>query len=85
MFAADYLADDDLQGARLRGAVVEATWDPELAAAMQARGLAVREEQVVEQLLADLASRASDSVPAVPNRQGPEPFDVARGTWPIAG
>lgn len=71
MFAADYLAADDLQGARLRGAVVEATWDPELAAAMQARGLAVHEEQVVEQFLADLASRAGDSVPCDPESTGP--------------
>lgn len=51
MFAADYLAADDLQGARLRGAVVETTWDPELGAAMQARGLAAHKEQVVEQFL----------------------------------
>ena len=46
--------------------LVEATWDPELAAAMQARGLAVHEEQVVEQLLADLASRAGDAMPCDP-------------------
>lgn len=54
MSAADYLAAEDIQGARLRGAPVVATWGPELTAAMQARGLAVHEEQVVEQLLADL-------------------------------
>jgi hypothetical protein len=38
---------------------------------MQARGLAVHEEQVVEQFLADLASRAGDSAPCGPESTGP--------------
>lgn len=55
MGAADYLAADETRGIELRGAPVVATWDPGLTAAMQARGLVVHEEQVVETLLVDLA------------------------------
>lgn len=38
----------------LRGAPVEASWDPELAAAMTACGVAIHEESVLESLLDDL-------------------------------
>lgn len=45
----------DLPGAPLAGTRVEARWDPDLAAAIEARGTRLEEEQVLETLLADLA------------------------------
>lgn len=46
---------DDYQGGRgsepLKGTAVQADWDPELAPAMQARGLAVHEEAVLDTVL----------------------------------
>lgn len=50
--SSDYLALD--RGLPLEGTPVEPSWDPELAGHMQARGLAVHEEQVSETLLSDL-------------------------------
>lgn len=46
-----------LQGAPLMGKRVEASWDPDLAAAIEARGMRLEEEQVLEALLGDLAPR----------------------------
>ena len=51
MFAADYLAAPG--GGPLTGREAATPWDPGLAAAMQERGVAVHEEQVVEVLLAE--------------------------------
>ncbi|HUY32190.1 MAG TPA: TIGR02679 family protein [Pirellulales bacterium] len=51
-------ADDYLRtrgGARLAGAPVEARWDTQLTSAMRAAGRAVHEEQVLDELLNDLA------------------------------
>lgn len=59
MGAADYLAADETRGIELRGAPVMATWDPALTGVMQARGLVVHEEQVVETLLVDLSDPAA--------------------------
>lgn len=42
-------------GTPLTGEPVEASWDPDLASAMRAEGRAVHEEQVLEELLGDLA------------------------------
>ena len=42
-------------GAALRGAAVAAEWDPELATVMLASGRAVYEEQVIPDLIEDLA------------------------------
>jgi uncharacterized protein (TIGR02679 family) len=61
MNAADY--EQHVAGAReretplqpLSGAAVEATWDPELAPAMLALGVAVQEESALELILTDLA------------------------------
>lgn len=50
---ADYLAAPG--GPPLRGRRAAASWDPHLDAAMTARGTAVHEEQVLADLLADLA------------------------------
>lgn len=55
MSAADYLAAPD--GVPLRGAAVEAMWDPRLAAAMRERAMAVHEESVLSSLLAGLCHR----------------------------
>jgi uncharacterized protein (TIGR02679 family) len=55
MSAADYLAAENTKGVELRGAPVAASWDPDLADAMKARGFAIHEEQVIGTLLADLA------------------------------
>ena len=44
----------------LLGPPVEATWDPELAPAMRARGLAVHEEAVLDLLLGRLADLTAD-------------------------
>ena len=60
MDAADY--EQQVSAAReretplqpLSGAVVDATWDPELAPAMLALGVAVQEESALEVILADL-------------------------------
>lgn len=46
----------------LLGTQVEATWDPELAPAMRARGVAVHEEAVLDLLLGRLADLTSDDV-----------------------
>ena len=50
MTAADYLGAPG--GAPLKGREVSTPWEPGLAAAMRERGLAVYEEQVVQELLA---------------------------------
>ena len=46
---------DDYEGGHasepLKGAAVEAEWDPELAPAMRSRGLAVHEEAVLDSVL----------------------------------
>lgn len=56
MGAADYLAAvARTPGAPLRGAVADASWDPALAPALREGGVAVEEELVVADLLADLA------------------------------
>jgi len=44
-------------GLALRGAPAASPWDPELAATMACRGLAVEEEAVVDDLVADLLGR----------------------------
>jgi hypothetical protein len=44
------------EGLRLSGETVAACWDPELSAAMAEAGVAVEEEAVLEDLLADLGS-----------------------------
>jgi uncharacterized protein (TIGR02679 family) len=54
MSVADYTAAAR-PGTPLRGRPVEADWDANLANAMRKRGVAVLEESVVDQLLADLA------------------------------
>lgn len=51
MSAEDYLAALRPDGPPLLGADVEASWDPELAAAMRLHGRAVHEESVLEALL----------------------------------
>jgi uncharacterized protein (TIGR02679 family) len=55
MTAADYLAAVTDTGPPA-GRVSDVPWDPDLAAAMCARGIAVHEERVINDLLADLAS-----------------------------
>lgn len=57
MGRADYLAAPDASVPLDGAGPVEASWDPDLATAMAARGRAVHEEQVLERLLADLAAR----------------------------
>jgi uncharacterized protein (TIGR02679 family) len=55
MSRADYeLAVGVGRGVPLRGAPAEAVWDPELAPAMSARGLAVHEEALLDHLIEDL-------------------------------
>jgi uncharacterized protein (TIGR02679 family) len=55
MSRADYeLAVDVGRGVPLRVAPAEAVWDPELATAMGARGLAVHEEALLDHLIEDL-------------------------------
>ena len=54
--AADYRRTTG--GTELTGRPVAATWDPDLAPAMRAAGRAVHEEQVIDDLLADLAQGA---------------------------
>lgn len=51
--AGDYAAALD-GGPRLEGKRVETPWDPELATTMERRGIAVHEEAVLQDLLADL-------------------------------
>lgn len=51
--SADYLAAP--AGPPLRGRPATASWDPSLTTAMTGRGVAVHEEQVLDDLLADLA------------------------------
>ena len=46
------------RGKKLEGRPVEASWDGELASAMRELGRAVHEEEVLEDLLADLCDRA---------------------------
>lgn len=54
-FRTEDLAAADLPGALLAGTRVEARWDPGLADAIEARGMRLEEEQVLETLLGDLA------------------------------
>jgi uncharacterized protein (TIGR02679 family) len=65
MSAADYrkaVADPDADHAvALTGNPVPTAWDPALAAAMSARGLAVHEESVLPDLLADLHEQHHDA------------------------
>jgi uncharacterized protein (TIGR02679 family) len=56
MAAADYLAAVPETGPAA-GRVSDVPWDPDLAAAMRARGVALYEERVVDDLLSDLAPR----------------------------
>jgi len=58
-FAKDYLAAPEA-GPRLEGKRVETPWDPELATAMEARGIAVHEEIVSQVLLADLRRASTE-------------------------
>ena len=53
-FRAEDLDALDLPGAPLAGTRVEATWDRDLATALEARGRRLEEEQVLESLLGDL-------------------------------
>lgn len=46
----------NVPGRRLRGRPVAATWDPSLTDALEERGAALEEEQLLEPLLADLAA-----------------------------
>jgi uncharacterized protein (TIGR02679 family) len=57
MAAADFLAAPP--GTALQGSPVVPRWDSELGAAMQQRGCAVHEEQILELLLADLDNTRS--------------------------
>lgn len=57
MSAVDYESAARADGLPLRGVQVEATWDPELAAVMRARGVAVHEEAVLASLVGALADR----------------------------
>ncbi|QGN48081.1 TIGR02679 family protein [Micromonospora sp. WMMC415] len=59
--AEDYLAALAVHGSTrpLRGSTVDAAWDPELAAALQGRGVRVEEELVLDDLLGDLSEFAS--------------------------
>lgn len=56
MTAADYAAAQEAleETVVLAGEPVEAAWDDELPRAMHARGVAVYEEQVLEELMRDL-------------------------------
>ncbi|MCF8571239.1 TIGR02679 family protein [Gordonia sp. HY002] len=59
--AGDYRAAveaDDRRVLRLSGALVESPWDPELASAMAENGLAVEEEAVIGDLVADVLGTA---------------------------
>lgn len=51
----------DLPGSPLQGRPVAACWDDRLATALAERGSALQEEQLIEQLLADLAVDPADS------------------------
>lgn len=53
-------------GAPLKGSPDDASWDPELAAAIAARGRAVHEEQVMEVLLGDLEGWGVSPAPTPP-------------------
>lgn len=57
MSTADYLAGP--AGAPLSGREAEAVWDPDLAPTMRERRVAVYEEQVVDQILADWPTRSA--------------------------
>ena len=57
----DYLATSG--GTTLQGPPVEASWDPHLQAAMSKSGRAVHEEQVLEDLIVDLATSPSKPAP----------------------
>ncbi|QBI20869.1 TIGR02679 family protein [Egibacter rhizosphaerae] len=52
---ADYEAAAERSSKRLTGPAAEAPWDPALPTAMHARGIAVEEELMLEELLSDLA------------------------------
>ena len=54
MSADDLTTHAHLPGKRLEGRPLEARWDPGLRDALEARGLALHEEQVIERLLRDL-------------------------------
>jgi uncharacterized protein (TIGR02679 family) len=58
MGAADLVDYAGLGGKALAGRSIEARWDPELRAALEARGRAVHEEQLIDILLGDLRLRA---------------------------
>jgi uncharacterized protein (TIGR02679 family) len=59
MSTADYEGASRTNGPPLQaGSRVEASWDPQLAAMMERRGLAVHEEAVAEQMLQELQRRA---------------------------
>lgn len=55
MRADELLGYVDLGGTPLAGRPLEARWDPELRAVMEARGRAVHEEQLIDILLGDLS------------------------------
>ncbi|WP_280551698.1 TIGR02679 family protein [Halomonas sp. 25-S5] len=54
MGAGELLGYADLGGTPLAGRPLEARWDPELCAVLEARGRAVHEEQLIDILLGDL-------------------------------
>ncbi|MDN5916935.1 MAG: TIGR02679 family protein, partial [Pseudonocardia sp.] len=56
MAAGDYLDALSPTGIPLAGPAADPSWDPELGAAMRHHGIAVHEEAVLEDLLADLGS-----------------------------
>jgi len=57
MAAADLEADAHLAGKPLEGKPLDALWDPRLSTAMELRGQALHEEQLIETLLDDLRLR----------------------------
>jgi uncharacterized protein (TIGR02679 family) len=62
-----YLEAVGRSGKTLNGMPVAARWDPALAAAMSAAGKSVEEEQLLDQLLADLGKEAPQSFAAEKN------------------
>ncbi len=54
MAAEDLKSHAHLEGKPLEGRAQEAAWDPQLRAALERRGRALHEEQLIETLLHDL-------------------------------
>lgn len=72
MTTTDYLFIAEHGGRKLRGNPVPAGWDDSLSATMQERGIAIHEERVVKNLLADLLHSGSDAERAVDAAHDPD-------------